>query len=464
MRIEHQTPHPELAFKVTAPLRVIRQDQTVLTAKGWTLADIELDADDLVGEPVELMVPFQGVDLRFPIVLQQTSQVGTYSLTGLTGRQREILALFYRGILSGRMASGEDMITSLDTPVDLVPMEQSEDEAKPNAPKVIRMTKVLMNLALYSVLALVMVLTAGSLVWDRMTSVSLQHARVVAPIVPHLVATPGYASKILVGPGDVVRQGQKLIAVSLPDADADVEDIRELRSNLVKDISDLRRQKSEILANREGDLKTLEMRYVAARDTRRIQDYFGGYDLRAVTVAYLRWVMFAQTINDAELQNIDAELAKLEDDLSRASRDLGIAKDAAGAADIYATVSGTVQDIMVFKNQYLNRSQTAVVLEEDANRMIQAWLPEDRLASIHLGMPVEVQVIGQGGHQKMIGEIASISGARDATVSDAFGLQIQVHVPFDDLNDSRAHLFADAPATVRALRPLGAAWAKGFFQ
>lgn len=66
--------------------------------------------------------------MRFPVRLFKQENEGLVSLEGLSGRQRETLALFYRSLLSGKMASSGDVITRLDTPVDLVPMEQTEEE------------------------------------------------------------------------------------------------------------------------------------------------------------------------------------------------------------------------------------------------------------------------------------------------------------------------------------------------
>ena len=95
-----------------------------------------------------LSIPFQGVDVRFPVRLFKQENEGLVSLEGLSGRQRETLALFYRSLLSGKMASSGDVITRLDTPVDLVPMEQTEEEQAEQPVKFIpRPIRVQFNIA-----------------------------------------------------------------------------------------------------------------------------------------------------------------------------------------------------------------------------------------------------------------------------------------------------------------------------
>ena len=95
---------------------------------------------------------------------------------GLSGRERETLAIFYRSILSGRMASTDEVITSLDTPVDLVPMEETESEIAVASPsKAAKTWRLIRNIVLQLVLATVVFGYAGSLAWDRFAYVHLQN-------------------------------------------------------------------------------------------------------------------------------------------------------------------------------------------------------------------------------------------------------------------------------------------------
>ena len=128
MKVCHQTPGSGLDWKVRAPLIVETPSGATVAIAQWSLAGLDWP-EDVPECPATgtLSVPFQGVDIRFPVRLAKGG-AGIVHLEGLSGRQRETLALFYRSLLSGRMASSGDVITSLDTPVDLVPMDETEDE------------------------------------------------------------------------------------------------------------------------------------------------------------------------------------------------------------------------------------------------------------------------------------------------------------------------------------------------
>ncbi len=129
MNIRHECPMPDLSFKVTAPLYLYAPDGQTYTIDRWSLAGFILDGfEGDLPEGLQLSIPFQGIDIKFPIDVTPLEEDGGFSFTNLTVRQRETLAMFYKGILTGRMVSSAEMITSLDTPVDLVPMGETESE------------------------------------------------------------------------------------------------------------------------------------------------------------------------------------------------------------------------------------------------------------------------------------------------------------------------------------------------
>jgi hypothetical protein len=129
MNIRHECPLPDLSFAVAAPLFVQPSGGQGLTVKKWTLKGMEIDAlGQNLSKGVILTVPFQGVDISFPIKLAAAETPGNYDFVELTVRQRETLAVFYKGLISGQMSSTNDVITSLDTPVDLVPMRETFQE------------------------------------------------------------------------------------------------------------------------------------------------------------------------------------------------------------------------------------------------------------------------------------------------------------------------------------------------
>ena len=92
----------DLSFQVRAPLGLELATGDVVRVTNWSLNSLEFphDADVLPTQGV-LSIPFQGVDIRFPVRFAPGSDERELVFEGLTGRQRETLAVFYRSILSG---------------------------------------------------------------------------------------------------------------------------------------------------------------------------------------------------------------------------------------------------------------------------------------------------------------------------------------------------------------------------
>jgi hypothetical protein len=137
VHISHERPAPETEPHVIAPLIVALPDGRRLTARKWSLAGIRdqvLVGEDLTG--ARLMIPFQGIEVGFPVTLTPSSNSNLWAFEALTGRQREALGLFYRNLMTGKMASTDEVITALDTPVDLVPMGETEVEKAAGLAKV----------------------------------------------------------------------------------------------------------------------------------------------------------------------------------------------------------------------------------------------------------------------------------------------------------------------------------------
>ncbi|MEO1797222.1 MAG: hypothetical protein AAFR53_09420, partial [Pseudomonadota bacterium] len=114
MKIRHERPMSDLSFQVRAPLGLELSTGERLTVSDWSLEGFEFPHEsDVLPKEAVLSIPFQGVDIRFPITLARQGTGKFLTFEGLSGRQRETLAVFYRSILSGKMASTEEVITSL---------------------------------------------------------------------------------------------------------------------------------------------------------------------------------------------------------------------------------------------------------------------------------------------------------------------------------------------------------------
>ena len=173
MKIRHERPMSDLSFQVRAPLGLELAPGEVVSVTCWSLNGLEFPHDtDVLPSQGVLSIPFQGVDNRIPVRFMPGGTDRELIFEGLTGRQRETLAVFYRSILSGKMASTEDIITSLDTPVDLVPMEETEEErvedSKGKTPRILR---VLWSLSLYAMVGAVVFGMLGQQIWSRLSAI-----------------------------------------------------------------------------------------------------------------------------------------------------------------------------------------------------------------------------------------------------------------------------------------------------
>jgi hypothetical protein len=209
----------DLSFEVRAPLGLELATGERVTVCSWSLQGVDFPGDsDLLPKEATLSIPFQGVDIRFPVSLSSEPKSRFLRFEGLTVRQRETLALFYRSILSGRMAPAEDVITSLDTPVDLVPMEETEDEMHAaTAGKSPRAVRAVLAVVTYLALAVAVFWTLGAGIYGKLSEVPIPTARIEAPLLPHLVAQSGFVKDLMVAPGDAVAAGDILVRVTTPD-------------------------------------------------------------------------------------------------------------------------------------------------------------------------------------------------------------------------------------------------------
>ncbi len=171
MEVRHERPSSDIQFRVTAPLILGLADGDSLQIRQWNLRgvhDARLQGRDLAG--VVLSIPFQGVNIYFPVTLTPGTTEDEVLFADLTGRQRETLALFYRNLLSGRMASTDEVITALDTPVDLVPMGETEAERNLAGVQVPRKLRVGTHVFGYIAAFLLVFAFLISLLWTRLDS------------------------------------------------------------------------------------------------------------------------------------------------------------------------------------------------------------------------------------------------------------------------------------------------------
>lgn len=460
MNIRHECPHPDLSFLVTAPLFLQTQDGRRMTVERWSLGEVRLHEDEPLPEGgLELIVPFQGVAVQFPVKLTPTGEPGAYSFADLTVRQRETLAVFYNGVLSGRMATTGEMITSLDTPVDLVPMGETEEEKAEGVAKAKpRFLRTIWNVVFYAMLALFLIGFVGEQVWSRLSEISLDHARFVAPIIEYAAPEAGHVDRIYVEVGQVVSAGDPLIRLEDTDRESDVDEVRmevrvaERRLNAAR--AAVERHLKQRPIYREEFLQAF---YAVWRPWRRHEPRAVAYPpaIQRAWEALLRFDR-GEDLRPGGYQDILTELERrLEEadfDYRRWKRELRLRKAAADEMVVRAKTDGTVFAIHTLKRDFVARGDLVVEVEENAPRQAVGWLDDRMATSVHIGMKAEIAYIFRGQPKRVMGEIIDLQAGVDSVQPDRFGMVVTIKADGMGLKKTRKWFRNNAPAEIALKR------------
>lgn len=437
----------DLSFEVRAPLGLELATGEVVTIAHWSLQGFAFPGDsDVLPKEATLSIPFQGVDIRFPVKLERKGKDRFLTFAGLTGRQRETLAIFYRSILSGKMASTEDVITSLDTPVDLVPMEETEEErVVGSAGKTPRSIRAVFSVLLYTALAALVFWTLGSGIYAKVSTVRIQNARIEAPLIEHSAGQSGFVRDIPVSVDDAVAAGDILVRVTTPEGEAAIAEVRAriamLEERLEEATAREARLARRIIRERAGLLLDL-LNATPANGARRLAELeaFDG-----------RWSADHVDLFDAHTAAA-RELDSLNGELRRLRRDRGRLADAQAAMHVMAAEDGIVTEIAVLPGQFVSRGMLTAAIEEVTARQVRGWLDQDMAGSVHRGMAVSVGLNTGAGQQTLSGEVVHIEAGIDRDLSSEFGTLVTVAVPDMSAEEARATMPHLMPVTLEAQR------------
>jgi multidrug resistance efflux pump len=460
MNIRHERPMPDMAFRMQAPLGLSLPDGQRAAVREWSLTG--LTSYDLPDEPLVeaiLSIPFQGVVLSFPVTLEKDPGQPIYRFRNLTGRQRETLSLFYRSLLSGKMATTGDMITSLDTPVDLIPMEETEQEREiAVSTKTPRGFRTLMVLVVYMVLSLSVFGYLGSLVLHRINEITVQHARFIAPIEPVSAQVSGFVSDIIAEPGAYVAAGEPILQLSDPQAERRLEDLRRDKVSaeiaLAEAMADLARHE----AGRASERRKLQADLQAAIAERRPRDFLGGYDLDEVEDANRALMMFDNGLSAAprDFNSIGAQYIALADDrrqrLRIIERDFETYRAALNNLTVIAPRNGRVATFFVSEGQYLRAGTDLLDFEEDRPRTVQGWLDHRYSGAVFEGMPSIVTFNLTGEKRALDARVVRVEAALDPARPNNYGIMVVLEADGISTEESRVLFSRNAPAAVSLVR------------
>ncbi len=460
MKIRHERPMSDLSFQVRAPLGLELATGDVVAVAEWSLSGLQFPGDsDVLPSKGILSIPFQGVDIRFPVQFKPGAEGRELLFDGLTGRQRETLAVFYRSILSGRMASTEEVITSLDTPVDLVPMEETEEEKTvATQGKTPRSLRVVWNLLVYCLIGVVVFGLLGQQIWTRLSSIPVGQARVVAELVEHRAPTGAYVDEIRVAPGEAVRQGQTLVVLSSPGHGGT---LTEIRTDLRRAEADARQSRKALALHMEGladARRPFEAALAQTIAARRVGDFLGDHTLQDMRRAQQALALFDAEISQraddfhARREYLQDMLRAQKDDIAQLKRELSAEKDVGGAADIVALADGIIAEIPAFEDQFLARGDMALTLEEAGPRRVIGWLDEGMAAAVYPGMIAKLTAISGGQTRQIRGVVEDVVAMANPDRAGSFGLRVSV-LPADwVMRDAPELLRPDAPMELRLAR------------
>ena len=469
MHIRHECPMPDLSFSVAAPLHLHKPNGCRIIANRWSLVGIWLDPsdDDLTGD-VMLSVPFQGVDVSFPAKLKATETPGHYTFDELTVRQRETLGIFYQGVLSGRMVSTNDIITSLDTPVDLVPMGETEqEETKGRAKAKPRILRIIWNTIFYAAMAVILVVFLGGNIWQRLSHVSLDHGRFVAPITEYDAPESGYVTRINVAIGDQVKTGDILARIEDPDRESDVEDVRaevllaERRLRVAQD------RLAQHITQRDRQHKILLANFSALWTPWQFHDpHMTTYPI-VIENARLALYRFerARGLNALAhfdmLTTLNEVVGERDLDMRRWKRELRHRKAAADELVVRAKYAGTIYEVHILKGSYVTRDDLVVEIEDNTPRVAVGWVDDSMATTVHIGMKAEVAYVFRGQSKRIIGEVTDIQAGTDIAQPDKFGMVVTIKADDAGIKKTRKWFRHNAPTRIRLKRALFAKWFGG---
>ena len=462
MNIRHECPLPDLSFAVTAPLYVHTAAGQKLTANRWSLEGIYIDSQgaDLCRE-VMLTIPFQGVEVTFPVKLAATDTPDHYSFVELTVRQRETLAVFYKGVMAGQMVSTGDIITSLDTPVDLVPMGETEKEKSAGMAKAKpRLLRIIWNVVFYLARAVFLVGFLGGQIWDRVSNVTLDHGRFVAPVETYGAPDAGYVQRLHVRVGEKVKKGEVIARLEDPDRESDVEEVR-----------------AEVLiAERRLKLAQSQLgRHIKSKDRYRAPIWQTFYALwfpwqvhepRAVSYPpslQNAWDAVQRFDNATDLTpggyhsilaDLTAHVEELDLDLRRWKRELRHRKSAADEFKIRAKKDGTVFAVHARKGDFVGRGDVIAEIEDDQPRTVVGWLDDSLATTVYIGMPANVRYSYRGQSKSIQGTVVDLQAGTDAAQPDRFGMVVTIKATDAGLLNTRKWFRQNAPARIDLERDL----------
>ena len=455
MKVRHEPPRPELELRVKAAIFLETPKGEIVRIDNWSLSEFQWPE----GSPerpgtATLSIPFQDVAVRFPVRLQPSGSDGRSVFAGLSGRQRETLSLFYRSILSGRMASSGDMITSLDTPVDLVPMEETSEELEAAKPtRIPRAFRAAFSMFLYSTLAMFVLSYMGGQIWTRLDRIDIQHGRVVAETSVQVAAYSGFVKQVHAKQGDLVQEGQLLISLQNPMLEGELRQAETKHGDAVLAHAQIQNALSAL----DQAIEEIGQDAVERQVTLLIERTLNGRDYRSLLDLWREirsdglQLTHPVTVLRKTISGLETERAR---EVSKRLQELQDAQQALEASHIYAVTEGTVCEVLVREGEFLQPGSPAIDLEHQTERLAIGWVSPRLTETIFTGMPARVGLNDNGVRKSLPGEVVSVVAGDHPTRPGEFGIVVTVAISELSISEKRQVLQVGAPVNLAAEKRL----------
>lgn len=457
MRVHHQPPDPATEPMVTAPLLFEKPCGTQVTIQNWSLAALiwPEDAGD-APKTGTLNVPFQGVDVRFPVRLKPApDRPGELCLSGLSGRQRETLALFYRSLLSGKMATSGEVITSLDTPLDLVPMEETESEkAVTEKTGAVRTLRAALNVVVYVALAFAIVGVVGQNILTNLNRIDIQHGRVADMREDVLSLADGEVKYIKVVAGQSVTKGDVLVTLRNRKGEAELIKAK----NLLGPAKEAYQAVADDLARLDGMTQELDPALRDAGLALLFESYLPKRRFEDVNIRFQRIAASsptaaapydpAQILRSAILRERDIRAI----DVKKRRADVLGRRDFVQSTQIVAPANGIVREMLVSKGQFLPRRTPVLTFESDEMRRTVGWVSEKFAETLYIGMPATIGFNTEGTRQRLGGTIVDLQADDNPQRPGEYGILVFVEPDGLSIEQARDQLRVGAPVNLEAAR------------
>lgn len=447
MRVEHKSPSSDLEPEVGATLHFETPESEVVTITRWSLSHLVWpQAAPACPDHGTLTVPFQGVCVRFPVKLKPDPETGETLFDGLTGRQRETLALFYRSLLSGHMVSVDQVITSLDTPLDLVPMEETKAEAaKALAGKLplFRKLRAVVHVLTYVAIMTLVVVVVGNNVLTNLDRIDIQHGRIQASLLAVPPSAEGVVERVHVKVGDSVERGAPLLSYYDRQGHALIAD------SLAR-LGDAQAR----VANAQAALDQLQQyearSSLAMGDPPLGQPPDGDAPLSRVETDFETQQISSQTAYYAVQQVLRDRQLDLEQ--RQAQHEALIGAHAVRA--LVAPRDGIVTDVQAHAGMDIAKGSSLVAIESHVPRLAVGWISEKFAETIYLGMPARIRFNTDGKKQELAGTVVDVQAGGIPERPGEFGIIVTVRA--NDLSpaQSRDLLRLGAPVNLEAERQI----------